>query len=179
MRPTRPWVLAAGAWVVLAVGAGCDGSNRVYPVQGKITFEGKQFQGGGAIAFVPLGNQAGKAPGGEIAEDGSYQLTTYQPGDGSMIGDFRVVIMQVVEKEPESTPDGQKASMPIQIVPMSERIPASYADYQNSPLTARVEAKKLNEFDFDLKRDGRPAEQPRPGARLDAPSRGPLAWSTP
>jgi hypothetical protein len=109
--------------------------------------------GGGSIAFVPLDGQAGKTAGGEIAADGSYQLTTYEPGDGSMVGRFRVVITQVVEREPPPSEDGQPPPQATPAVPLADRIPAKYSDYQNSPLMAEVKAQDINELNFPLARD--------------------------
>jgi hypothetical protein len=154
--------------VVLAVSLGCgDGQVSVYRVRGKVTFEGKPMAGGGSIAFVPLGDQAGKTAGGEIAADGTYELTTYKPGDGSMAGEFRVVITQVTEREPDPTRDGERPGTSITVVGKADRIPAVYSDAQNSPLTATVEAKSLNELNFDLKRNAGPAHPG--GAGLGAP----------
>ena len=140
--------------VSLAGGCGPTGQVKVYPVKGKVTFAGKPLVGGGSIALIPQQtNQEGKAAGGEIKEDGTYELMTYAPGDGSMVGDFRVVISQVTVKEPTATPDGSAApNATIYTVPEADRIPRIYGDLENSPLTAKVEAKPLNELDFDLKR---------------------------
>jgi hypothetical protein len=135
--------------------SGCGSSNNldVYPVKGKITFEGQPMKGGGAISFVPTGGQAGAQGGGEIKEDGTYELTTYEPGDGSIPGDFRVVITQVTVKEPETSPDG---SAPIPVdgpnVAPADQIPQIYSDFANSPLTAKVEEKPNEAMNFDLKR---------------------------
>lgn len=148
--------LGVGALVAVVVSAGCDSANPVYPVQGKVTFEGNDLVGGGSIAFVPLGNQAGKTAGGEIAADGTYKLTTYKQGDGSMAGEFRVVITQVVEREPEPSRDGEKPGIPVTVVAPADRIPAIYSDHQQSPLIATVENKSLNEINFNLKRDAKP-----------------------
>ena len=143
------------ALAVLAAASGCGGP-KVYPVRGTITFEGKPMKGGGAIAFMPLQQQEGKAPGGEIGEDGSYELTTHSPGDGSMPGEFRVVISQVTEREPENSEDGQKVARPRELsLPAADRIPTLYGDPYNSPLTATVEARD-NELNFDLKRNPGP-----------------------
>jgi hypothetical protein len=152
--------LFAAGWIgfalLLPLLCGCGSS--VYPVTGKITFEGKPMVGGGSIAFQPIGGQKGKAAGGEIMADGTYKLSTYGDGDGSMTGEFRVVITQSTVKEPEPTPDGQKPNDPV-IVAEVNRIPVIYATYQ-SPLKATVEAKSLNEINFDLKR----SDQPKQGA---------------
>jgi hypothetical protein len=152
MRRRTSWAHWIGAPVVICAVLGCGDSGRVpvYPVQGKVTFNNRPLVGGGSIAFVPLGNQAGKTAGGEITADGKYELTTYGPGDGSMTGEFRVVITQVTEREPERTPDGKKAAQPTQVVGQADRIPAIYSDFQKSPLRAKVEAKSANEIDFVL-----------------------------
>jgi hypothetical protein len=152
MRLIRWCAPCVGVIAVIAAASGCGGAVRVYPVHGKVMFEGRPLKGGGSIAFVPLTNQPGKAAGGEIAEDGTYRLTTYTQGDGSMIGEFRVVIHQVVEREPERTPDGKRAPRNVPAVPPADRIPAIYFDAQKSPLTAKVEPKDPNEINFDLKR---------------------------
>ena len=136
----------------LVPGCGSSGNVKTYPVKGKVTFAGKPMVGGGSIALMPLANQEGKTAGGEIKEDGTYELMTYAPGDGSMAGDFRVVINQTTVKEPTPTPDGSAApNSTIFTVPKADQIPAIYGDIQNSPLTAKVEAKSQNELDFDLK----------------------------
>ena len=90
----------------LAVGCGPADQVKVYPVKGTVKFQGQPMKGGGSIAFYPTGGQVGATPGGEIKEDGTYELMTYKPGDGSMPGDYRVVITQVTVKEPIASPDG-------------------------------------------------------------------------
>ncbi|VTS05563.1 hypothetical protein [Tuwongella immobilis] len=148
-----PRMILGVAVLSLALLSGCSSEIPVYPVSGKVTLEGKPMMGGGSIAFIPLDNQPGKTAGGEIAADGTYSLTTNVPNDGCMTGKFRVVITQVTEQEPESTPDGEKPIRKAQtVVPMSERIGRIYADHRQSPLTAEVQAQSANELNFDLKR---------------------------
>jgi hypothetical protein len=144
----------AGLAVLLALvaSAGC-GANRTHPVRGVVKFEGKPMVGGGSITFVPLGKEEGKTAAGEIAADGSYTLTTHQPGDGCRAGEFRVIITQVTEREPDMTRDGERPGKSISTVAASDRIPDIYSDHYKSPLTAKVEAKSPNEIDFDLKRN--------------------------
>jgi hypothetical protein len=140
--------------LVLLVAAGCgSGSDRVavYPVSGTITFDGAPMVGGGSIAFIPTGNQKGKAPGGEIDDEGNYVLNTYAEGDGALLGGFRVVITQAVAEEPEPTPDGVAPPESKQALPEKYVIPVIYSDFIKSPLAATVEAKK-NEINFDLTR---------------------------
>ncbi len=144
--------IAIAAIVAVTLGCGPSDQVKVYPVKGVVSFEGKPMKGGGSIAFIPSGGQSGAAPGGEIKEDGTYELMTYKPGDGSMPGDFRVAITQVTVKEPEAAPDGS-APKPVDgpNVQPADQIPMIYSNYAESPLTAKVDAKP-NEINFDLKR---------------------------
>jgi hypothetical protein len=134
--------------------AGCSpsGQVKVYPVKGRVMFEGKPMVGGGGITFVPKTEQAGKTPGGIINADGTYVLGTYTQDDGSMAGDFRVVIFQETVQEPKPTPDGAPpaAAAPATVAP-ADKIPAVYSSDRDTPLTAKVEPKP-NEINFDLKR---------------------------
>src|SRR5947207_14268643 len=151
MRDFANWFGLAACTLVL-VGCGSSGNVRVYPVKGAVTFNGKPMVGGGSISFMPLTNQRGKTAGGEIKADGTYERMTYQPRDGSMTGEFRVVINQIVYQEPQRTGDGEgKSSAPLAVVPEPDRIPPIYSDSLQSPLTATVEAKS-NEIDLDLSR---------------------------
>ena len=152
---------------LIVVGAGCSNRVSVYPVEGIVKYNGKPMQGGGTIAFVPLGKQEGKTAAGEIDQNGNYKLTTYTPGDGSMAGEFRVVIIQVTDQEPESTEDGQAPAKAGTSVPVAARIPLGYADHYNSPLKAKVEPTDKNELNFDLKPLPSAVQQ---GASLDRPA---------
>ena len=152
MQSSNRLVEWVGCLLALLLAAGCE-SDHVYPVRGQVTFEGKPMLGGGSITLLPLTNQEGRVAGGEIGADGRYSLTTSptSPGDGSMPGEFRVLIYQVTEQEGENTDDGEKASGASRSVPLAARIPEVYST-PTSPLTMKVEAKELNEINFDLKR---------------------------
>lgn len=148
---------AIGLGVVLALlfASGCSDNLTVYPVAGKVSFEGKPMQGGGSISLMPLGDQPGKTAGGDIAADGSYKLSTYGDGDGSIPGEFRVVIYQVTVEEGKRIGDEEEASSTaITTVAAADQIPAIYGDPMNSPLRATIDT-KANEINFDLKRDAK------------------------
>jgi hypothetical protein len=147
----------------LAAAVGCGGDPTVYPVRGKVTWEGKPMAGGGSISFVPLTSMKGKAAGGFIAEDGTYTLTTHREGDGSMAGEFRVVVTQQTEKEPQRTEDGKAAAKGTSL-PAADRIPPIFSDTYQSPVKVKVEAKSLNEINIDLKKSDVPAPTRPPGA---------------
>jgi hypothetical protein len=136
----------------LALGCGPSGQVKVYPVKGRVTLEGQPMVGGGAISFVPKTNQAGKAPGGIIKPDGTYVLGTYTETDGSMTGEFKVIIFQETVKEGTAAPDGSRPTAAAAVVvPPADRISQVYASDRQSPLSAMVESRP-NEINFDLKR---------------------------
>lgn len=130
---------------------------KAYPTSGVVRFNGKPMKGGGAISFVPLSPLAGKAAGAEIKEDGTFVMSTYEEGDGSIAGKFRVMVLQSASKEAEIVaPDGggepKMSSGPIETVPREDRIPFIYADSAQSPITVEVKAQESNDLSIDLKR---------------------------
>ncbi len=143
------------AWALVALMCGCGSNSNVtvYPVRGTVTFEGQPMQGGGSIAFIPAQGQVGKGAGGIIAEDGTYVLGTYTEKDGSMPGEFHVVIMQSVYDEPENLGDGVAPSKATgEKVKPEDRIPDTYGQVNATDLKVTVEAQKDNVIDLDLKR---------------------------
>ena len=143
-------ILAVLCVLPLAIGCG-NGNVQVYPVSGQVRFNGEPMQGGGGIALVPTSPTSGQAAGGVIDEMGNYTLSTYGEGDGSMVGEFRVMITQTVMKEPEPTKDGEAAPKPAKAVPDDKRIPLIYADPKGSPLIIKVEP-KVNDIPLELDR---------------------------
>jgi hypothetical protein len=140
--------------VLLAIASGCSQSGNVktYPVKGLVTFEGKPMVGGGAISLIPTTNQPGKTAAGIIKPDGTYVLGTYKEDDGSMTGDFKVVIYQETVKEAQAAPDGSAPTAAASTtVPPADRIPRLYSLDRETPLTVKIEPKP-NEINFELKR---------------------------
>jgi hypothetical protein len=134
----------------LLSGCGSGGQLEVYPVKGRITYNGKPMVGGGAISIIPQGSSPSMDSGGEIGTDGSYELTTYKPGDGAVAGEYRVVITQTVFQEPKNVEDGAGAAPEaIAAVPVADRVPAIYSDFSASPLKAQVK-EESNELNFEL-----------------------------
>ncbi len=136
------------------------GKAPVFPTSGIVIYNGKPMVGGGAISFIPVSPQKGKAAGGTITEDGSFIMSTYEEGDGSVAGEFRVTIYQSTSQEPdtESMPaDGEaagaKSTEPIQIVEQNDIIPPIYSDASKSPVTVKIDPNGNNEsLKIELKR---------------------------
>jgi hypothetical protein len=134
-------VLGAGA-AILACAAGCSERPQLAPVQGTITLGGKPI-GPGNILFIPdvaKGTQ-GKAASGAFEADGEYVLTTFQPGDGAIVGEHKVVITpRAVGVEP-----GGEVATRTKLPP----IPPKYKNAAQSPLSATVRD-GTNTIDFPL-----------------------------
>jgi hypothetical protein len=141
--------------LVLAIalpGCGNSGQVKVYPVKGRVMYEGKPMVGGGAISLVPVVDQPGKTAAGTIQPDGTFVLGTYTENDGSMTGEFRVVIFQETVKEGTPTADGTApGAVSTSTVAPADRIPLIYANDRESPLQITVEP-KANELVLELKR---------------------------
>ena len=66
------------------------------PVKGKVTFKGKPLTQG-EIIFEP--DSVGREAHGPIASDGSFELTTFKPGDGGLPGTHRVAVTGTSKKD--------------------------------------------------------------------------------
>lgn len=93
-------VILAGACVGASL-SGCGSSEHfdVAPVKGKVLCSGKPVPEG-IVQFAPIsteaptGNKArrpGKSGAGEIKSDGTFEISTYQLGDGAVVGKCRVI----------------------------------------------------------------------------------------
>ena len=113
VRYDLPLTLAkpAAAIICLALLSGCwgDASDRpeVVPVRGKVLYENKPVAG---ARVVFLNDRAPRAAAGETDEQGRYELTTFEPGDGAVPGEHSVLIaMPASTVEPLSPDDPQFA----------------------------------------------------------------------
>lgn len=68
----------------------CTGEPRTFPVKGTVMYNGKPVPKG-TVLFTPV--SGGPTATGELNEEGTYRLTTYKPGDGAVLGEYRVAIM--------------------------------------------------------------------------------------
>src|SRR6187402_2127746 len=92
-------------WCLLAlVTAGCGSKHPLTaPVKGKITIDGKPVTTG-RISFHPV---SGERPAlANIQPDGSYSLTTFEDGDGALLGRHKVSIKSTrIENAPPPPKD--------------------------------------------------------------------------
>lgn len=92
----RAWPLCAAA--MLALATGCGSSKGLVPVEGRVTFAGKQPPASGYLYFVPREmsvnerqDRSGSLPGTALfLLDGKYRAGTFTPGDGLRSGTYEV-----------------------------------------------------------------------------------------
>lgn len=87
--------------------AGCGGATeqassllKPVPVKGSVLYKGKPLSGG-SVRFEP--EDGGREAAGNIEQDGSFTLTTFQSADGAVAGKHRVAVDPPADK-PKSLP---------------------------------------------------------------------------
>lgn len=81
------WLAAA----VLLMIVGCSSEKRVpvFPVTGRVMFEGRPAAGAQVVLHPVNRAEANDvAPTGTVGADGSFTITAYEPGDGAPDGDY-------------------------------------------------------------------------------------------
>jgi hypothetical protein len=63
------------------------------PIRGEVLFNGKRLTvGEGTVVYLPAESGELRKASGAIQSDGSFTLTTMQPGDGAMKGKYSIVV---------------------------------------------------------------------------------------
>lgn len=131
-------------WIVL-VGAlaGCGGEERLptAPVEGKVLYNGEPLTFG-SVVFLP---EAGPPAKGTIQPDGTFRLSTYEKGDGAILGKNQVEITCSTNQDPNAPPPDPNIEMPVG----ESLIPLRYSQAQTSGLTREVK-EGGNSFEFKL-----------------------------
>lgn len=91
-------LVSTAAFAVLVVAPGCGPELEEYPVanaSGVVLCEGAPLSGG-RLQFSPVGSgktrESGKFAQAVIEPDGTFVLTTYERGDGAVIGEHTVAV---------------------------------------------------------------------------------------
>lgn len=150
-------VAAHVRWLLLAapVFLGCGSSlPERGVVTGTIKVDGQPINQG-QVCFWP---EQGRPATATIQADGSYRLTTFEPGDGATIGKHQVTVeaKRVVgkgkmptsmEEEIAMIGDGKSSARDFKLHWLA---PERYRNKETSGLTAEVKSGE-NQLDFDLK----------------------------
>lgn len=89
------------AAMALSACAGCGSQEGTYvgatvPVKGTVTYKGKPLSSG-EVVFEP--DSGGREAHGAIGADGTFELTTYNKGDGAVPGTHRVAVTGTSKKD--------------------------------------------------------------------------------
>jgi hypothetical protein len=127
----------------LLIGCGDASRPKLGKVSGKVTYNGQPVTKG-VVSFVPSGGpgaQTGQGATGEIGPDGSYTLTTFENGDGAVLGEHTVL---VIAREEDPAIKGHGMPIPdakgqMKIKPAKLLVPEKYATPATSPLHYTVQ----------------------------------------
>ena len=134
----------------IVAGCGDDGLGRRYAVSGRVVRQGQPVTKG-TVNFLPVEVAKGRAATGAIQPDGWYTLTTQDPGDGALTGDYRVVIslVDVDDSKLEKTPGGIPILNQPKKVQVKNLVPPKYSDPAQTVLKFTVEPRS-NTYDIEL-----------------------------
>ena len=135
--------------VLVGCGAGAD-LPKLGKVHGKVTYKGRPVTSG-HIVFTPVegkGGATGQTATGEISSDGTYELTTFNTGDGAILGQHVVTV--VVREKGDQNLGKPDADGHIKYELAKSVTPSKYASVDQSPLRCTV-VEGGTPFDIELK----------------------------
>jgi hypothetical protein len=133
---------------LLAAAFGCSSPDRekVVPVSGTVTFQGKPLEGY-RVTFMPTD---GRRPAiGLTDAEGKFELGTNEPGDGAVTGMHKVAF---VWAPPVMGEPGMEAinDNPANLPKPKTRIPEKYGNPETSGIQQEVPGRGVNDLKFEL-----------------------------
>ncbi|RCS46390.1 hypothetical protein DTL42_15595 [Bremerella cremea] len=95
MNTTKPYGYLWLGIVLLGLAPmlGCDKSVATHPVSGKVVLANGSPANGGIVKFRTTSEEGEMVKAsGKIQSDGSFQLSTFEDGDGALEGDHEVIL---------------------------------------------------------------------------------------
>ncbi len=119
----------------------CGQDLRLVPVEGKVLYRGKPLEFG-SVLFQPASGQPAR---GKIQPDGTFVLSTFDEGDGAMIGKNQVRITSFEAQRPGAPPpSGGELALG------KSFIPRKYSSFGSSGLEVEVLPEGNEPFIFEL-----------------------------
>jgi hypothetical protein len=137
----------------MGLALGCGGVGRPVPVSGKVEWEDGTPVSGVTVTFWPKKQGEGVlTASGYTGKDGTFELTTHNPGDGALPGEYAILVVKVqTPVETPSSPDGSSPDPKDNLRKMREwqeknknrpkagkEIPAVYSKAESTPLKATI-----------------------------------------
>lgn len=139
----------------MVVAAGCGGASddkwsqdrpKTVPVTGVVTYKGSPVEGA-QINFVPA-SPTDSAAYATTQGDGSFQLTTFDTGDGAVPGSYKVTVNK---RTVETIPNAQDPNGPPQGVKETSHLPEKYGKSTSTDLQFDVTESGLKGVTLELK----------------------------
>ena len=150
----RATLTLAGMGLVIVLGCGdSSGLAKRYAVYGTVNYNDKPVEKG-RITFTPTAPE-GRVAAGDIL-DGSYSLTTAEPGDGALPGSYKVTVLakEVDDTQLKAIAKGGQfhhdKAFAKAVKTAKALVPSKYSLADTSGLTAEVK-EQSNKVSFDLK----------------------------
>ena len=122
------------ALLLVAVLVGCgSGQIPTHPVNGKVVFSDGSHPMFGTVEFYNEEHRINAR--GKIDRNGTFTVTTYEPDDGAVAGDHKIVIIQIVS---EPTSQFAKAKAPF-VHNHGDIVSTKYLDYRTSDLSCSID----------------------------------------
>ena len=121
------------------VAVGCSRGPQPVPVSGTVSYQGQRLVNG-FVMFNLAERGEGRPARGRIGEDGSFSMSTFEPGDGVMPAEYIITVRSWVPGSAPS-PEDERAGAYV-----TYSIPERYRDPRTSGLKQTVgsSAIKLN-----------------------------------
>jgi hypothetical protein len=131
-------VTAAILALAIAAVVGCGPKHpATASVKGKVLLNGQPLTLG-SVGTIPA---AGRAARGDIQPDGSFELQTFAPRDGALIGKHKVAVV-AYDSSGGKGPESEYGKL---------LVPKRYANYETSGLTIDVKEGEANTPTLELK----------------------------
>src|SRR5687768_9969111 len=88
-RQTVPRYDCAAVLVIALFCVGCSDRPHIVPVSGQVLIDGEPLNYG----FIRFSSGEGRPALGRLDEEGRFRLTTYESGDGAIVGSHRIAIL--------------------------------------------------------------------------------------
>jgi hypothetical protein len=126
---------------LVLTGSGCGGNGTMH-VKGRVTLDGNPVEGANVV-FMP--EREGRPASGLTNNEGFFELTTFQTGDGALPGSYLVLVTKKeASTEPPAEPGvkGKNAKNPLEEKPDRIKgkslLPEEYGIQYKTPLRCTV-----------------------------------------
>lgn len=142
--PVYRWLSIAVVALICQVIVGCgDQRMEVYPVHGTVSLNGTPAAGADLVFYgtdEALQTVDAPIPKARADEQGRYEVSSFEPGDGAPAGEYRVTV--VWRQSDSNDPENRDLAR--------DRLQGKYADPQTSPLRVTVKPEPNNELPLEL-----------------------------